>query len=1109
MVDRHAYTLNAEQRSELRRQVAPDRPHHTLNAADGSRFLRNVQFGNRNPLSQQRNASVTSTPRPNPDIAIKGREVQNLVEWELLRNAEPSLRDPVQPRDDEVEAEMTERDTREPLANSFIDLGNLIEQQSPERQTAHILATEEVHTFDHAKLEVHLKTSITTGLSSSEHSRRLVENGPNRLTPPKKTPWYFKLLKQMVGGFQLLLLTASILCWILYPLSNDISNLYAAVVLMFVVIATGLFSYYQGAKSDQLMEKFNNLTSTHARVIRDGKEMQVAAEELVVGDVVEVCGGERVPADLVVVLSSGLKVNNSSLTGESEPLSRTAVCTHQSVMETKNVMFCGTFVFEGSGRGVVFQVGDNTVIGQVAKCSTGTTKPRSHLKHEINIFVIVMAIISVILAALVLIIALVAVKYPWMTTLIFCIGVLTANVPEGLLPQLCAQLYITAKTMAKNNVVVKNLEIIESLGCVTTVASDKTGTLTQNLMTASHVMYDDTVFSTGALHDEGLSLPDVDADTFKTLIDVGTLCSFASLSDDAANTSNPTEKAIVRYFGQYVNLEAHREENKRLAAIPFNSNNKWMLTVCQKPGTTAVRIFMKGAPERVMDKCTLMLLNGKEVQIDSYRTSLDASNERLGRMGERVLALAYRDLDTRQFPSNYPFNVDDVNFPTDGLCFAGLVSMIDPPRPGVPESIEQCREAGIRVMMVTGDHPITAEAIARSIGILRKDRDTDLDAHYEEIVVNGEQLKTFTDDDWDHALSCQGVVFARTLPHQKQMIVSQMQKRGDMVAVTGDGVNDSPALKQASCGIAMGISGSDIAKDAADIVLMDDNFCSILAGIRQGRLVFANMQKCIVYIVTHLVPEIIPVMLYVSVQLPSALTTLMILSVDLGTDIPLGIALAWEEPETAIMKQPPRKATDRLTNWRLFVLAYFQLGILESLYCFIIYFLIFADYGFSPSQLWFTSQWFSTNLVDMDPGDQATCNQMAANNVVWQATQKNYVNFDDYRNQVLQKAQTGYLTSITISQFGNVLGCKTQYTSVFQSGIKNWKIGVAMLIALCFNMLMVYSPFGWIIFATRAIDGKFYGYMLGGTAMMLAYNEILKFCLRRWPNGCISYVLKY
>jgi magnesium-transporting ATPase (P-type) len=356
-----------------------------------------------------------------------------------------------------------------------------------------------VHSYSFAEISSILHTDLSQGLTGSDAKTRLLRDGPNRLTPPKQTPWWIKLIKQLVGGFQLMLIGAAILCWVVANLSNPVDQQtnFLGYVLVIVVVVTGVFAFFQESKSDKVMEGFKALTPSHCHVIRNGIVIECPAEELVVGDVVAVQFGEKVPADLRIIQCSNLKVDNSSLTGEAEPLSRTVEMTHENPMETKNIAFYGTFFTEGSGKGVVFQTGDRTFLGTIASAAIGAAQPDSTLQRELHYFVKSMACLAVGQGVIFFLIAVFAIKYPILQSLIFAIGLITANVPEGLLPQLTIILTLAARRMKSINVLVKNLEIMETLGCTTCIASDKTGTLTQNKMTVSHVYYG------GAIHNSG------------------------------------------------------------------------------------------------------------------------------------------------------------------------------------------------------------------------------------------------------------------------------------------------------------------------------------------------------------------------------------------------------------------------------------------------------------------------------------------------------------------------------------------------------------------------------------------------------------------------------
>jgi len=1093
--DRHAFTWAPGDLQQLRQRGGAVPNIRTVNEQTGSRLVELFKSteGKRVQISLQ---DVDS------EIVVKAQTISSDVLWQLTGTTSASM--PTLPAGNE------DHQASPTIHMSFVEPTKPPGTITTENVVANIVA-EDVHKMTLEELAQFLQTDLTRGLSKDEHATRLKANGPNRITPPKQTPWFVKLFMHLTGGFALLMYMCALGSFIMYPLQPQMMNIYVGSILVIVPMATGFFTYYQTIQATALMKRFSGLTAMMCKVIRDGHESEVESAELVTGDVVLLSGGNRIPADLIVVGSVGLKVNNSSLTGEGEPLSRTVGCTHVSMMESKNVMFGGTFVVEGVGHGVVVKTGDDMIIGQVAHCSLHNTKPKSHLKQEMRFFVLIMLGISIGLAVFFLIVAFAVVKYPWETSLLFTIGILVGNMPTGLLPQVTAQLYITAKVMSKLNVMVKNLEVIETLGCVTVIASDKTGTLTQNRMTVSHIVYDGQAKSVGTFAGSEYPKADPTAPGFSQLLDVATLCSFAS-ADEGDTSGNPTEKAIVKYFAEHVDLLAHRTAHRHLADIPFNSNNKWMLTVCTDK-SDQVTLYLKGAPERVLLRCRTALWGGSEVPMENHLKQVEEFNNALGGHGERVIGFAFAQLDPKEYPATFAFDMDHPNFPMDQFCFAGLVSLIDPPRPGVQDSIATCQGAGIRIMMVTGDQPVTAEAIARQIGILRPEKPTNPDIvqedGYRESLVHGDQLPTFTDEDWDRALSSPAVVFARTLPQQKQMIVKRLQMRGEVVSVTGDGVNDSPALKQANCGIAMGIMGSEIAKDAADVILTDDNFSSIIRGIQQGRLVFSNLQNCIVFVLTHVVNEFMPVVVYVCLQLLVAVTTPMMLSMDLGTDLLPAIALAWENPENAIMKQPPRKPTERLTGWRLFFLGYILLGNFECFMGYIIYAFVMAENGFSIGSLFWTAEWWNGPSSSFTPAQQAAADAMMAGNAVYQAQKSQWASAADYRNHAQAMAQTGFTTAVFVAQMGHLFTCRTKYASIFRTRCDNWRLFPAIAFSLGLNLLMVYTPFGSIIFGCAPISPKYYAYSLVLPVAMMTVQEARKFCIRRWPKGVVAFLTDY
>jgi len=887
------------------------------------------------------------------------------------------------------------------------------------------------------------------------------------------------------------------------------------------------------------MAGFRNLTESTATVIRSGERKVVPSLELVIGDLVMLEGGQKVTADVRIMESRGLKVDNSTLTGEPEPLRRVTECTNESPAETRNLAFSGTYFTEGTGMGIVFATGDNTVIGSISATAGAAKRPETTLKKELRHFVTRMALIAFLIAIAFVLCGYFKEHIGWVTMVQYFIIGVVANIPEGLLPQLTAQLTLVAKRMQSRNVLVKNLEIIETLGCTSCVASDKTGTLTQNRMTVAHAFYDLKVW--GTLPEErDAPEPDRTHPTFVQLQRVATLCNRAQYMPEPGQPINimttnvkgdASETAMLRFVQPFRDAAEYRAACPNLGEIPFNSTNKWALTTHKlEDGTRCV--LMKGAPERILARCTTIAIDGKAVPMEKHQQAVVDANKGLARRGERVLAFAWSKLPA-DLPDSVFASLGDGEPPAelqlDRLTFVGLLSLLDPPRPGVADSILQCHDAGIQVIMVTGDHPETARSIARTINIMPS-RTREEEADYRGVPISevhpndvnaivihtADELPNFTQADWDYTLSRKEVVFARSLPAQKQQIVQELQARGHIVAVTGDGTNDCPALRQAACGVAMGISGSDIAKNAAQVVLLDDNFCSLVAGIQEGRLIFHNMKKCIMYTVTHLMPEIVPFLLLILVKLPVAMQTVMVLCIDLGTELMPSIALAWEEGEANFMQQPPRDTKkDRLVTPQLLFMAYIAAGIWETAVCYWGYFWAFTGFGYNWEDLFGAG--YAMNCLDYQdmmktPAfvDEMTVlmnrNEVFATDPKYAA--KTLESFWDFSMNALSTSQTAYIYGIVICQLGNILCCRARYESLFSRPFNRW-IAVGMVVALIIINCVTYIPFLHSVFGATRLPAQYIFVCVPAIVIMIACDEFRKWIIRRNPKGLMATITDY
>ncbi|XP_014681357.1 PREDICTED: sodium/potassium-transporting ATPase subunit alpha-like [Priapulus caudatus] len=894
-------------------------------------------------------------------------------------------------------------------------------------------------------------SSLEHGLTDEQAAVFYARDGPNALTPPKKIPEWVKFCQKLFGGFALLLWIGAILCFVAYSIQASTEddpagdNLYLGIVLTAVVVVTGCFSYYQEAKSSKIMESFKDLVPQHALLLRNGGKKTIRAEELVVGDIVEMKFGDRVPADVRIIVAHGFKVDNSSLTGESEAQSRTPELTNDNPLETRNIAFFSTNAVEGSATGVVISTGDRTVMGRIANLASGLDTGDTPIAKEIAHFIHVITGVAVFLGVSFFVIAFIL-GYFWLDAVIFLIGIIVANVPEGLLATVTVCLTLTAKRMASKNCLVKNLEAVETLGSTSTICSDKTGTLTQNRMTVAHMWYDNAIWEADTTEDQSGETFEKSASGWKALAQVATLCNRAEFKEGQDDlpilrrecTGDASESALLKCVELSIGgvLET-RKRNPKVEEIPFNSTNKYQVSIHKSddPNDKRQMVMMKGAPERIFDRCSTIFVDGQDLLIDAeWKNAFEDAYLELGGLGERVLGFCDYYLPLDKYPEGFPFDCENPNFPLENLRFVGLMSMIDPPRAAVPDAVVKCRSAGIKVIMVTGDHPITAKAIAKSVGIISEGNETvediamRLGVRVDDVnprdanacVVHGVNLKDMTPAQIDDILNSHSeIVFARTSPQQKLIIVEGCQRQGAIVAVTGDGVNDSPALKKADIGVAMGISGSDVSKQAADMILLDDNFASIVTGVEEGRLIFDNLKKSIAYTLTSNIPEISPFLLFIVLDIPLPLGTITILCIDLGTDLVPAISLAYEEAESDIMKRKPRDPLhDKLVNARLISMAYGQIGMMQASAGFFVYFVIMGSNGFR---------------LDTLLGIRAEWDSRAVNNLA-----DSYGQEWTYRNRKILEytCHTAFFVSIVVVQWADLIICKTRRNSVLQQGMK-------------------------------------------------------------------------
>ncbi|KZS98811.1 aminophospholipid-transporting P-type ATPase [Sistotremastrum niveocremeum HHB9708] len=801
------------------------------------------------------------------------------------------------------------------------------------------------HRLPSAKLAEALDTDIdfktpasSNGLGEHEAKLRLDRDGKNILTPPKKKSAFERYLGCLLNLFNIILIASGVLEYILLGVQfhQNKANEYLGGILIGVAFLNAAIEFYQLQKSEAILASFLAMIPPTCRVLREGNITNIPAATLVKGDIVLIRMGDKAPADLVVFWANDLKVDNSSLTGESEPQERRFCVDGHDVrpVEAENLVFNSTLIVSGEGWGVVVRTGDKTLIGQIAALTGGETGNKSPLAREISSFVGTVSTVAISMAIIFLIVGVTTVyKGSPAQTVTFAVSILVAWVPEGLPSTVTLLLSIAARRMAAQNVLVKDLQGVETLGALTLLATDKTGTLTRNQMTVTNIWSGGKMWSAFQSNndEEGIGAFNIQEDGMKEMIAVCALNSRIKFNkvdvpfDQREILGDATETGLSRFAGKYAEggYDAYHEAYPKAFEVPFNSTNKWALTIVKKAHSTGpLTALIKGAPERVLARCTTFLQNGQALPLtDDFRAAYDDAYNYMASRGHRVIGTAQRLLDGEEFPATHVFEKKDDRYPSQGYCFVGLISLEDPPKHGVREAIGTLRMAGIRVMMVTGDHPKTAEAIARKINLILGDTKETLSAKtgrpiadiYEDevsaVVIHGDSIDNLQGWEWDNIFSKQEIVFARTSPQHKLEIVKRAQALGHIVGVTGDGVNDAPALKKADLGIAMNISGSDVSKEAANMILLDDNFASTVKGVQEGRQIFVNLKRSIQYTISHSTPEVIPQLLYVCVPLPLPLSAILILVIDLGFELFIALSFAWDPPESSdgVMRLKPRK----------------------------------------------------------------------------------------------------------------------------------------------------------------------------------------------------------
>ncbi|KAJ7227924.1 hypothetical protein C8J57DRAFT_1092819 [Mycena rebaudengoi] len=996
--------------------------------------------------------------------------------------------------------------------------------------TWHTLSTHDVCT--------RLGVSDQRGLDASIAARRLAKNGRNVLSRPPSN-LARKIFFYIFGGFGSLLFVASIICFIAWrPLGDPnpfVPNLALAIVLLIVIAIQAIFNAWQDYSTGHVMASITGLLPTEILVTRDGEKFKLPAADLVSGDIITLSLGSRVPADLrLLEVSSDLRFDRSILTGESNDVAAAVDATDNNFMESRNIALQGTMCTSGSGVGVAVGLGDATVFGRIAKDATSERPVRTTLEVEIIRFVLIIGGLAMTVAIFIVILwaAWLRRDYPGFITvpglLIDCVSVAVAFIPEGLPVCVTLSLTVIARAMRSNSILCKSLSTVESLGAVNFIASDKTGTLTQNKMTVVNVAIGLTRY-TVAEAQAIIYRPGAASGALRTLAAISGLCNDAAFEPSKVEepqenrkvNGDATDTGLLRFSEGIIRTDELRSNWVQTAKIAFNSKNKFAIKLLTRGrGVFAADalfgditpedylLLVKGAPDVLLRRCSSYVdPDGIERFLDpTVVAGICAIQEDYAVRGQRVLLLAKKVVPSRDFPKEYSdFNsLEDYLLAMNvDLTIAGIVALVDPPRPETEDMVRICRRAGIRFAMVTGDFSLTAAAIARQVGIIttpEKDVkhladlplnligdvpkfDDDKLANgrpLTSLVLSGPEIITMTESQWKQVLTFDEIVFARTTPQQKLQIVRAFQGGGCTVAVTGDGVNDAPALKQADVGVAMA-SGSAVAMEAADLVLLTDNLSTLVTGIKYGRLCFENLRKSILYLLpAGIFSELIPVLLNVLTGVPQALSSIQMIIICVVTDVLPALSLVHEKPEADLLLRKPRnRKTDRLADVKLLGHAYFFIGLLQTLTSMTAAFY----FGFQRHGVPFSAIWRKYGTSNVDP---------------------------NLLSELTNKAQSLYFFNLVIMQWFNLLATRTRRLSLFQqkplgsSLTRNVYLFPAMLAALSLACFFSYIPWFQKIFLTRGIEPEFFFLPMAYGCMLLFLDESRKWWNRNHPNSLLA-----
>jgi Ca2+-transporting ATPase len=900
--------------------------------------------------------------------------------------------------------------------------------------------------------------SSPDGLSTTQAKIRLAEYGPNVLPSAKRPHPAEKFLVQFKNLFNVVLLVASLLSFLSGWVYSDPTSFQMAFAILGVVLVNACFSVIQEYRAEKAVQAIANLVPANAKVLRDGELKELNVADIVPGDVIALEEGDRVPADARLTSAFETSVDNAILTGESEPQRRFATITSgtpiESITDFHDIVFSGTTIVSGVARAIVLKTGKDTQFGKIVSLSREVKEPLSRLQKEIDYMAKVDFVVAIIVGGAFFAIAGLLVKLTILDSLFFAIAVMIALVPEGFQLTVSLSLALTALAMSKRNVVVKRLSSVETLGSATVMCVDKTGTITSGEMMLKELWANGEIFEVagdgfspdGFVTVEGRRVTRAERPHIVSLFEVAAFCNNARLNPPSDRIprwtvlGDPTDGAFAVFAGKGdFNVSEALAQNPRIGLIPFDSKRRLMTSIHKAPdGKTLV--YTKGASRELLRRCSKIFVENENKPLDdSMREMVEEQIEAFASKGFRVLGMASRVLpeDVRDF---------DSEIVERDLTFLGLAALFDPPRPLIQKAVSEARSAGIQVIMVTGDHELTAEAIAKRVGIVTSQQP---------LVVSGYELSRATDSDLQRMLDSREIVFARTTPEQKLQIVRALKSRGETVAVTGDGVNDAPALIQAEVGIAMGVGGTDVARESADMVLLDDNFVSLVEGVKLGRAMFDNLKKFVYYVFTHNWAELVAFVAFVLFQVPLPLLVVQVLAIDLGMDVFPSLALIMEPPEPDVMRKPPRGFGSRLISSAT-LLRSLYVGAIVGVGC-----LVWALHT------WTTGGWELGQTSIADP-------------------------------TVYAKGTTVVLAGIMAGQLGNFFSARTSSQSAFRlSPFRNKWLFPGILAQIGILASIVYIPIIQQVFRTASLSWTDWVILYSLAPAVLLVEETRKLLTRR------------